>query len=148
MPRAKRRPLSGHERRKLVSGTLRRFGPGDDVSTVAARIGQPPRRVHEALDDPIARVRALMGRGVLAEDLARETSLPPDFVKYVMRRTHSQSRRNEARRPHQHRERKAPRPSSSGKPQSTDPPADRVRRDLQQVGEATFYRDLSELLDG
>lgn len=87
MPRAKRRPLPIVERRKLAVGVFRHFAEGDDVRTVARRMGLPARRVHEALDEPIDAVRAVMGRGVSAIDASKECGLPVPFVKYVMRLT-------------------------------------------------------------
>jgi len=43
-----------------------------------------------------------MGRGVMAEDIASDTGLPLSFIKYAMRRVHSQPKkpRRRARQPY------------------------------------------------
>ncbi len=97
MPRPSKRPLSGADRRKFAVGCLRRFREGDDVAKLSLRIGQPPRRILEALDEPLSRVRSLMGRGVTALDIADESALPIPFVKYAMRRAFAQPKRESAR---------------------------------------------------
>src|SRR5688572_13862354 len=104
MPRARRRPLRARDRLTLARGALRHFGPGDDIEALGRRMGQPARRLHEALDREINRVRVLMAPGVTAEELVSTTGLPLNFVKYVMRRVHvlSPLRKGRGRIPRPH----------------------------------------------
>ena len=145
MPRAKRRPLRLVDRRKLACGALRRFRDGDDVNALAQRMGQPERRLQEALDEPFERVRSRIGRGVTAADLAEGTGLPLSFVKYAMRRVHARSRPlgERSRLPYARRTRvpKADAPSRQGGRTCSE------RSAYEGIESAMLVRGLSELLE-
>ena len=113
MPRAKIRPLSGNARLQLRRGILRSFRPHDSLASVAERLGQPERRIAEAMQSAIFEVRDHWGRGVSASDIVEATGLPRPFVLYAMART--AARRDAHKRDYR---RRAPRAGEARKSRS------------------------------
>ena len=85
MTRPSKRPLRPQHCAALALGILRSWQAGDDVVSVAARLGKPEHRVKEALVPVFAMVRMRMGKGVTADVIAGDTGLPRAFVGHAMR---------------------------------------------------------------
>ena len=83
MTRPSKRALRPEHRAALALGIRRSWQPGDNVASVAARLGKPEHRIKEALAPLSAQV--ISRKGMTADQIVEETGLPRAYVVHVMR---------------------------------------------------------------
>lgn len=93
--RIQRPPLSRPERLKLRAAVLQKFGPDDDVNTMAARLNQPPQRIAEAIGRDVRLIGEYLGDKMKVDEIIE---LHPRwnlaFVDYARRRTFGRAHRS------------------------------------------------------